>query len=73
MDRELLLEIGTEEIPASWLPTLTTQLGQVLAARLQDARLAVEEATAAARASPPPPLEGIDKNVWADGGSAWRN
>ena len=43
MDRELLLEIGTEEIPASWLPALTTQLGQVLEARLKDARLAIEE------------------------------
>src|SRR5687768_5867517 len=43
MDRELLLEIGTEEIPASWLPALTTQLGQVLAARLKDARLAVDD------------------------------
>ena len=43
MDRELLLEIGTEEIPASWLPALTTQLGQVLAARLKDARLAADE------------------------------
>ena len=43
MDRELLLEIGTEEIPASWLPALTTQLGQVLTASLKDARLAVEE------------------------------
>ena len=43
MDRELLLEIGTEEIPASWLPVLTTQLGQVLEARLKDARLAIEE------------------------------
>jgi glycyl-tRNA synthetase beta chain len=39
MDRELLLEIGTEEIPASWLPGLTTQLGQVLEARLKDLRL----------------------------------
>jgi glycyl-tRNA synthetase beta chain len=39
MDRELLLEIGTEEIPASWLPGLTTQLGQVLAAKLKEARL----------------------------------
>ena len=27
MDRELLIEIGCEEIPASWLPGLTTQLG----------------------------------------------
>jgi glycyl-tRNA synthetase beta chain len=43
MDRELLLEIGTEEIPAGWLPALTAQLGQVLAARLKDARLAIEE------------------------------
>jgi glycyl-tRNA synthetase beta chain len=43
MDRELLLEIGTEEIPASWLPALTTQLGQVLEARLKDARLAADD------------------------------
>jgi glycyl-tRNA synthetase beta chain len=43
MDRELLLEIGTEEIPASWLPGLTTQLGTVLEARLKDARLTAEE------------------------------
>jgi len=33
----------------------------------------VEEATAAAKASPPPPLSLIDKDVWADGGAAWRN
>ena len=26
MDRELLIEIGCEEIPASWLPGLTRQL-----------------------------------------------
>jgi glycyl-tRNA synthetase beta chain len=43
MDRELLLEIGTEEIPASWLPGLTTQLGAVLGATLKDARLSAEE------------------------------
>jgi glycyl-tRNA synthetase beta chain len=43
MDRELLLEIGTEEIPASWLPNLTTQIGQVLEAKLKEARLAVDE------------------------------
>ena len=33
----------------------------------------VDEATAAARASPAPGLDGIEKNVWADGGAAWRN
>ena len=43
MDRELLLEIGTEEIPASWLPGLTAQIGQVFDARLKEARLAIEE------------------------------
>lgn len=43
MDRELLLEIGTEEIPASWLPGLTAQLGQVLQAKLKDARLSTDE------------------------------
>ena len=42
MDRELLLEIGCEEIPASWLPGLTAQLGNQLDARLKDLRLLPE-------------------------------
>jgi pyruvate dehydrogenase E1 component alpha subunit len=33
----------------------------------------VDEATATAKASPVPLIADIDKNVWADGGSAWRN
>ena len=33
MDRELLLEIGCEEIPASWLPGLTNQVGDVVLAQ----------------------------------------
>ena len=33
----------------------------------------VEEATQTAKASPPPSVDDIEKNVWADGGSAWRN
>jgi glycyl-tRNA synthetase beta chain len=43
MERELLLEIGTEEIPASWLPGLTAQLGTVLEAKLKEARLSTDE------------------------------
>lgn len=43
MDRELLLEIGTEEIPASWLPALTTQIGLALEAKLKEARLSIDE------------------------------
>jgi glycyl-tRNA synthetase beta chain len=39
MDRELLIEIGVEEMPASWLPGLTTQLATRLEARLKELRL----------------------------------
>lgn len=39
MDRELLLEIGVEELPASWLPALTRQLADRLAARLAEYRI----------------------------------
>ena len=42
MDRELLIEIGCEEIPASWLPGLTTQVGTHLSARLKELRLTAE-------------------------------
>jgi glycyl-tRNA synthetase beta chain len=39
MDRELLLEIGVEELPAAWLPGLTKQLAEKLHARLKEMRL----------------------------------
>ena len=39
MDRELLIEIGVEELPASWLPGLTTQIAARLDARLKELRL----------------------------------
>jgi len=38
-----------------------------------DANRKVDDATAAAKASPPPSVDDIEKNVWADGGAAWRN
>ena len=37
--RELLVEIGCEEMPASWIPGLESQLAERLAARLDEARL----------------------------------
>jgi glycyl-tRNA synthetase beta chain len=40
MERELLLEIGCEELPASWLVPLTRQLAERLTARLTELRLA---------------------------------
>src|SRR3954463_11209574 len=42
MDRELLLEIGCEELPARWLPGLTNQLGEVVIAQLKEQRLTPE-------------------------------
>src|SRR6266849_6239317 len=42
MDRELLLEIGCEELPASWLPDLTNQVGAIVEAQLREHRLAPE-------------------------------
>ena len=44
MDRELLLEIGLEEMPASWLPGLATQLGARLHDRLVGAGLPIKVA-----------------------------
>ncbi|MEZ5290281.1 MAG: glycine--tRNA ligase subunit beta [Vicinamibacterales bacterium] len=43
MDRELLIEIGTEELPARWLPGLTAQFGEAVEKRLAEARLAPAE------------------------------
>jgi glycyl-tRNA synthetase beta chain len=40
MDRELLIEIGVEELPASWMPGLTRQLAERLSARLVEFRIA---------------------------------
>src|SRR5256885_836160 len=42
MDRELLLEIGCEELPASWLPGLTQQVGESVGAMLREHRLPPE-------------------------------
>ena len=42
MDRELLLEIGCEELPASWLPDLTHQVGDIVDAELRQHRLPPE-------------------------------
>jgi len=39
MDRELLIEIGVEELPASWMPALTRQLAERVGARLVEYRM----------------------------------
>ena len=59
MDRELLIEIGVEELPAAWLPGLTRQMAERLEAgfiidRLRQAQqsAALVEAVAAKRERP---------------------
>src|SRR5688500_146250 len=42
MDRELLLEIGVEEMPASWLPPLAAELADRLLTRLTESGLPVK-------------------------------
>jgi glycyl-tRNA synthetase beta chain len=42
VERELLLEIGCEELPASWLPGLTNQIGDLMSAQLREHRLPAE-------------------------------
>ena len=49
MDRELLLEIGCEELPASWLAPLTKQLAEHLAAKLGAFRLTADADLSKAR------------------------
>ena len=39
MERELLIELGLEELPASWLPTLTQQLSETIRKALADHQL----------------------------------
>jgi glycyl-tRNA synthetase beta chain len=51
MDRELLIEIGCEEIPAGWLPGLTAQMALHVDARLKEARL-TSDARAEAYSTP---------------------
>ena len=57
--RARLLDLGFNE------PTLKDLEDEVLGK--------VDEATAIAKASPAPGLDAIMKDVWADGGTAWRN
>lgn len=51
MDRELLLELGTEELPASWLPGLTRQVRDGLDGALRAHRL-VADATVEGYSTP---------------------
>ncbi len=59
MYRQRLLDFGLEE--------------KILLSIEDTARTAVDQATEIAKASPPPSLDAMQTNLWADGGSSWRN
>ncbi len=59
MYRERLLKLGCNE------PTLKDMEAEAMGR--------VDAATAIAKTSPVPSIDDIEKNVWVDGGSAWRN
>src|SRR2546429_91344 len=46
---------------------------EAIAAIENDVRRRVDEATEKCKAAPPPPLELLTTDVYADGGFAWRN
>ena len=46
---------------------------EVITAMETEVDAAVDEATETAKASPIPSEDIIDRDVWADGGCAWRN
>jgi pyruvate dehydrogenase E1 component alpha subunit len=49
-------------------------IGEEAIARIDaEVKALVDDATEKCKASPPPPLELLTKDVWADGGFAWRN
>jgi TPP-dependent pyruvate/acetoin dehydrogenase alpha subunit len=49
-------------------------IDEVTLTKVEDGvRVAVDEATEIAKASPPPSLDLINTDVWSDGGSQWRN
>jgi acetoin:2,6-dichlorophenolindophenol oxidoreductase subunit alpha len=59
MYRQRLLDFGVKE--------------KVVSGIEESVMAAVDEATEAAKASSPPPIEYAYTDVWADGGSSWRN
>lgn len=59
MYRERLLTMG---IPSAEIESIE-----------QDANAMIDAAVEEAKSAPPPDLSMADKDVWADGGSAWRN
>lgn len=73
-DEELQAWLARDPVPGYRKRLLEVGVAAAVLERAERESLAaVERATEEARRSPPPPVEIATTNVWADGGSAWRN
>ncbi len=59
MYRQRLLDMGIDEVKIINID--------------EETRILVDESTEAAKSSPPPGKDFLETNLWADGGSSWRN
>src|SRR6185436_11890351 len=73
-DDEIQAWLAKDPIPLYRQRLLQLGIGEAEIKKIDDETKAqIDAATETARNAPPTPLELADKDVWADGGSAWRN
>jgi len=73
-DGELEEWLGRDPVPMYRQRLVDFGIAETVIKAIEDeTEAAVNAATEAAKASPPPSPDVIEKDVWADGGSAWRN
>jgi pyruvate dehydrogenase E1 component alpha subunit len=73
-DEEVKAWMEKDPIPLYRQRLLQLGIGETEIKKIEDETKAqIDAATETARNAPPTPLELADKDVWADGGSAWRN
>jgi pyruvate dehydrogenase E1 component alpha subunit len=73
-DEEVQAWLAKDPLPRYRARLLQMGIGEAEVQRIDDeTKTAIDQATEIARNAPPPPLEIASQDVWADGGSAWRN
>jgi pyruvate dehydrogenase E1 component alpha subunit len=73
-DEEVKEWLAKDPVPRYRNRLLQMGIGESELQRIDDeTKAAIDQATETAKNAPPPPLELATKDVWADGGSAWRN
>jgi pyruvate dehydrogenase E1 component alpha subunit len=73
-DEEVQAWLAKDPIPRYRARLLQMGISENELQRVDDeTKAAIDEATETARNAPPPPAELASQDVWANGGSAWRN